>query len=358
MHVLMVDYNGTCNEEGEELGHSSKVLHEYAELINTFATVNALLSPCIARKALKEDFHTISELPHNIVQGQNNSIIKRIIDKWFLFYNLSKVFAHKDNDIVFFYKTDFFFTLYFLIWKTFHRKTKVKYVGLIYQQKFEVPLAPLVNYIYRKGIGHLDGLIHTVELNEFEHKNKMYMPDYYYVPALYDKYRDMQKQEKVVCVGTMNYYKELDKLVDCFNHSAYPLEICGHFMDKEMFARLKKKANENICITDSILSLEEYYTLIGSAKYSILPYNMQQYKERTSGVLYETIFLHSIPIAPKGLLEYNHIQGIAYDSWEDVKNWLADCEKSEINLFGDTNKKVIYTFEEIRGKLQRFLGEI
>lgn len=358
MHVLMVDYNGTCNEEGMELGHSSKVLHEYAELINTFATVSALLSPCIVRKAVKKDFNDIRELSYDIVQAKNNGIVKRIIDKWYIFCNLVKVFAQKDIDTVFFYKMDFFLAVYLCIWKLFHKKSDIKYVGLVCQQKFEVPLASLINYIYRQGVRCLDGLIYTVESVEFRNENAMYMPDYYYLPSLYDKYRCMQKQEKVICVGTMNYYKELDELVDCFNHSTYPLEICGHFMDKDMLEQLKKKANNNIKIIDSILNQEEYYTLIGSAKYSILPYNMQQYKARTSGVLFETTFLESIPIAPRELLDYNHIQGIAYDSWENVKDWLAAGAKSESYLFKADNKKVIYTFEEIRVKLQQFLGEI
>ncbi len=358
MHILMVDYNGTCNEDGEALGHSPKVLHEYAGLLNGFAAVDALLSPCVAHKTVKEDFGNIYELPYNLIQGRDNSIVKRIVDKYYLFYNLSKVFKQKDYDIIFFYKMDFFLAVYLFLLGFLKKNKKTKYVGLIYQQKFEVPFAPLVNYIYRKGIQKLDGLIHTLELNVLAHRNSMYMPDYYYVPEVYDRYKILEKQEKVVCVGTMNYYKELDKLVECFNQGTYPLEICGYFMEKEMLIRLQEKASENIQIHDRVLSQEEYYTLIGEAKYSILPYNMQQYKERTSGVLYETVFLDSIPIAPKGLLEYNHISGIAYNSWEDIEKWIRDGVKKESPLWNEAHKKVVYSADEIQKNLEQFLGEI
>ena len=358
MHILMVDYNGTCNEEGEALGHSPKVLHEYAGLLNGFAVVDALLSPCVAEKVVKEDFKNVYKLRYNLIQGRNNSIVKRIIDKYYLFYNLSKVFRQRDYDIILFYKMDFFLAVYLFLFGLWKKNRSTKYIGLIYQQKFEVPFASLVNYIYQKGIQRLDGLIHTLELNELNHKNKMYMPDYYYVPETYDKYKKIEKQEKVVCVGTMNYYKELDKLVECFNMGTYPLEICGYFMDKEMLIRLQKKANKNIQIHDCVLSQEEYYTLIGEAKYSILPYNMQQYKERTSGVLYETVFLGSIPIAPKGLLEYNHVSGIAYDSWEELQEWIKDGVKKESGLWMQEQKKVVYSSEEIQRNLEQFLGEI
>lgn len=351
LHILMADYCGMCNENGKEIGHSSKVLNEYAMLLNGKGIIDAALSPCIEKNVVREDFELIISLPYNINLCSDNSIYKRIKDKIKIFINIYHVTHKKNYNIIWFYKTDFFLSLY--LWLFDHGRKKTKYIGLVYQESFITPFSPIVNWIFKRGIKKLDGLIYTQKNNNLFHKNKMYMPDYYYIPEIYDSYKKMKKIDKVVCVGTMNYYKELMQLVKCFNHSNYKLEICGYFTDKSMFTSLKAIAKSNVEIVDKILTQNEYYTKIATAKYSILPYNMQQYKERTSGVLYETIFLNSIPIAPKTLLMYNQIGGVAYDSWGDLEEQITSEEGLPPNYFVEYNTESISTIQKNLFELMR-----
>lgn len=351
LRILMVDHNGMCNEQGIEIGHSSKVLHEYTQLIKEFGQIDAALPACIEKNANRTDFGEMIQLPYNIILGNHNGIIKRILDKIKMFININKAVHQKGYDVIWFYKVDFFLTLY--LWLFDHGRKKKKYIGLICQQGFECPFKNIVNWIYRQGLKKFNGMIYTQKEDHIDHKNKMYMPDYYYIPEVYDKYRMMKKQEKVVCVGTMNYYKEILELVKCFSKTDYTLDICGHFMDQEMLHNVLETVGENIRIQNKILSEDEYYTLIGSAKYTILPYNMQQYKERTSGVLYETVFLNSIPIAPKALLAYNLISGVAYDSWEDLKKQITAKEVLPPNFSVENKMESISTIQKNLFELMR-----
>ena len=49
---------------------------------------------------------------------------------------------------------------------------------------------------------------------------------------------------------------------------------------------------------------EEYYQLIGSSKYVLLPYDEDFYKNRTSGVMIEGVFVNSIPIANASIMDF------------------------------------------------------
>ena len=78
---------------------------------------------------------------------------------------------------------------------------------------------------------------------------------------------------------------------------------------------------------------------ISSAKYSILPYDMNQYINRTSGVLLESIYVGTIPIAPRSLLEHNKLPGIKYDSLNELLNYKWDDNDIFLNRFHEIYKK-------------------
>ena len=356
MHILMVDHNGMCNEDGNEIGHSSKVLGEYAALIQSLGNIDAAIPKCICKNVDFKYINIVHELPYNIFLENNQGIFKRIADKVKIFRNIHCVMKLTKYDLVWFYKVDFFLAIYMLMTKRIKRESRI--IGLIYQQSLDTPFSSLINYLYKKGLNCFDGIIDTQKKATLQHTNQLYMPDYYYIPELYDKYQSMNKMAKVVCVGTMNYYKELEQLVECFNKLHYPLEVRGCFTDKRMFQRLKSMAEKNVIICDEILSVDAYYSLIGESQYTILPYNMQQYKERTSGVLYETIFLKSIPIAPSLLLEYNELEGIGYESWEQLLNLLPLYFDSKQLFQNKEQNDTIYTFDILKERLCDFLRRI
>ena len=352
----MVDHNGMCNEEGNEIGHSSKVLVEYSELVVSIERIDVAASDCIVKKIDSNRFKRIYTLPYNIVLSNNHGIWKRLIDKIKLFINIHTVFKISDYDIIWFYKVDFFLTLYMFFTRWQKRKSKI--IGLVYQLEFDTPFSKMINWLYKTGLTAFDGIIYTQKKSKPKIENILYMPDYYYIPQLYDRFQSLHKEEKVVCVGTMNYYKELEQLVVCFNQLNYPLNICGYFADKEILQRIRQTAKPNITIRDAILEKDEYYSLIGTAKYTILPYNMRQYKGRTSGVLYEAVFLKSIPIAPTELLVCNEIEGISYDSWEQLLHKIPcyiDKRKTIENMNSNYTQ---YTGEILEKNIRLFFEEI
>jgi hypothetical protein len=80
---------------------------------------------------------------------------------------------------------------------------------------------------------------------------------------------------------------------------------------------------------------------------------MEQYGCRTSGVLIESMFLHTIPIAPRKLLEANGIQGIGYDNIEELKDvniFNYNCQVDYNNVLAEYDRNVI------RQKLLDFLN--
>ena len=211
----------------------------------------------------------------------------------------------------------------------------------------------ILQWIYRQALKKIQGVIYTQKGLQIPHDNTLWTPDYFYDKKIYDKYRKMEKQDKVVCLGTMNRYKKLEELVEVFKEIPYQLEICGRFDDNERYQKLLAMKSENIAITNTVLSEEEYYTKLGQAKYSILPYDMEQYTNRTSGVLLESLYVGSIPIAPKQLLEQTDLPGYWYERMEVLKyeNWNCFEGKELIE------KKVRENSIEIgRLKLQTFFA--
>ncbi|MCM1125475.1 MAG: hypothetical protein NC429_03305 [Lachnospiraceae bacterium] len=316
VRVLLVDYYGTCNKEGEPVGHSSKVLAEYSNLLKEKCKVGAAVSPCLIPKEI-EKYNEIISLKYNICTEDAKSIAGRIRDKFKLFYNIRQAFKIKGYDVLWFYRTDFF--LYLFLYLFYRKEKEYKLIVQVYQDEFGKGwLGSLLKKIFMAGVSKADGIIYTRQGMQFPHRNTFYMPDYYYSEEKYAKYLGVKKQYKVVCLGAMNPYKKLEELVEVFNVNGICLEIKGFFYDKKRYEELCKVKKDNITIENRILGEEEYYSIMAEAQYSILPYDIQQYSGRTSGVLQESIFLGCIPIAPYQLLKENGSAGIGYEELRDL----------------------------------------
>lgn len=361
--ILLIDYYGTCDKNGQAIGHSPKVLKEYGNLLKGEYEVSIAVSPCLISEITEKqmrDFHKIYSLKYNIITSNAVSLGKRIKDKFKLFYNLHQVFQINDYDILWFYRTDFFLALYLYLFISKRRKKKnsSKTVVLLYQNSFgENILGHILNHIYYSGFKKTNGIISTQKGIRDLGIPALYIPDYYYDAQKYEKYREIKKENKVVCVGTMSPYKQLMPLIEAFNVNGLPLQIRGFFFDKEQYRLLLENKKENILIEDAILTEDEYYQTLAGAKYAVLPYDMEQYQCRTSGVLQECVFLDIIPVAPDLLLEQNHIPGLGYHTLEELKErkffeqdmqWIEVCEsvRNEYNL------------ENIKERLLLFLGKL
>lgn len=359
--VLLVDYYGTCDSQGNEVGHSSKVLKEYKDLIQQNYEISAALSPCLIDKINDEqskDFKKIYALKYNICMENLQSVWKRIKDKFRLFYNLYQVFKIKDYDIMWFYRTDFFLALYLKLF-VHPKRRKHKYpkiIVLIYQNSFgQSVFGRILNRIYYSGFQKADAIISTQ--SGFKELNKpiLYIPDYYYDTEKYEKYKSTEKEDKVVCVGTMSPYKQIIPLVEAFNRNGFSLEIRGRFYDKEQYRQALESKNDNIVIENVILTEEEYYFSIARAKYAVLPYDMGQYQCRTSGVLQECMFLDTIAIAPKQLLQENQIEGIGYN---DIRELTDSSYFVKEDIPDNSAKRREFDKGEIGKRLNRFMDKI
>lgn len=351
--ILMIDYYGMCDQNGQAVGHSPKVLEEYTDLVENDFEVNAAVSPCLIQ-GVNPKVHKLYKLKYDISTENAQSILKRITDKIKLFHNIRQVLKLNAYDIYWFYKTDFFLFLFFCLSGKKRKHYTKKFIAQIYQESFGSGIIQkILDRIYRKGMLKFDGIIYTQKDMAATHPNTLHIPDYYYDAGKYKKYESTEKEEKVVCLGTMNPYKKLDELVDTFNRNGYPLEIRGYFFDKNFYRSLCNKINANIVIEDRILSEEEYYKTLARAKYTILPYDMEQYQSRTSGVLIESMFLNTIAIAPMQLLRANQIEGIGYETLAELADASFFCKEYKPD---NRAKMKEYDKEEVGRRLREFMA--
>lgn len=314
--VVMCGYYGMCDSKEKSVGHTSKVTKEYSELLSKNVEISLKASPSIV-KTLNDEMKSKCEcLKYDIVIDVPFTLKKRIMDKFKILYNIYTCIEKTKEQTLFFYQVDFFF--FFYIWLFFHRKDKKIYCLLYHQNFTGGKLEGMLQWIYRSALKKIEGVVYTQRGMQISHDNTLWIPDYFYDEKIYSKYRKMEKQEKIVCLGTMNRYKKLEELVEVFKEIPYQLEICGRFDDNERYEKLVAMKSENITIANTVLSEEEYYTKLGQAKYSILPYDMEQYTNRTSGVLLESLYVESMPIAPKQLLEQNELPGCGYEKIADL----------------------------------------
>lgn len=361
--ILLAEQWGSCDAQGKTIGHTSKVLNEYVDLLKDFFEINVIAHPNLLETANKGYFCSIKYLKYCICEEEKKTFSIRMKDKIKLFKNIHRIWQQKGYDIMWFFRGDFFLLLYAL----FHRKVKgTKYYCLMYHNQYgDGIVAKIVDFIYRHGIKRFDGMIYTQEKMNVPHDNTFFMPDYLYCTDKYCRFISDEKLDKVVCVGTMNRDKDLEGLVHAFNKNGYPLEIAGRFLESEHFEYLKSIAKENIQLHNVILTKEDYNRKLGEARYSVIPYKMSAYSGRTSGVLQESLFLQAIPIAPKQLLDDNNIPGIGYNDLEELgKKELflskTDCEETENALIEQLlqEQKVVlqkYDWANVSSQLVTFL---
>lgn len=353
--LLLVEHWGACDKYGEPIGHTLKVMEEYSKLLESTFEISVAMPEHMINKTDSRVYDSIHTLPYAIRETQPKGLEEKIVDKLKVFSNIKQVRKLKKYDIVWYIRADFFLLLYMLLCT---KRRKQKIYTLIYHNEYSCGLiGKIFCFIHQLAIKKFDGVIYTQKDMKISNDHIFYMPDYLYSEDKYEEYRNLKKEEKAVCLGTINSDKDIEGLVEAFNENGYSLEIAGGFLDEDRFLELKAKAKNNIKIENKILSYEEYYTRMGSAKYSIMPYKMEAYAGRTSGVLQESVFVGSIPVAPKLLLEKNNMPGYGYkDSvcelrkiiWSESEN----CDKKEQmnTMLLNYNQKVVSE------KLINFLG--
>ena len=295
MRLLLVDYLGNSSKDGKPIGHSIKVLKEYVELLINDFTIGIAAPKNVINETKEMDVEKII-LPLYICIDENDNLKKADVVK----ENLDTVLKIKGYDIIWFYAIDN--SLY--SWIIMHPSLYKRSICTVYQEKFSSRKTTILYWILKKKIGLI-----VSTCAQTGNQRALILPDYYYKDEIYNR-KKMSKKNYVICVGTIGPEKQLEKIIPLFNSNHYQLKIVGHFRDSIRFENLNRNSNNNILIEDTYLSEDEYICTLKEARFAILPYDIKSYKNRTSGVLQECVFLNTIPIAPKALLEYNRIPGI------------------------------------------------
>lgn len=301
--ITIVDYIASSDSRGNPVGHSLKVLKEIKSMveeeneIEIIAPVNYLTE--IDTKHRKKLFFYV-----NVTKGKDN-ILKNIKCMLVSFFNIFTVFCRSTNELIWFCNVNQFLFMYLGIFGFHKKKIIISLIANEYSKKYH-------NYFFKKVLPKIHLIVNSNGNSQYRGKNCMFVPDYLYRETYYQKYKKSGKLSKVVCIGTMSRVKNIKEMVEIFNKINYPLEIYGLFYEENYYKEIMAIKNHNIKITNRYLEYEEYLKVLAEAKFSILPYDEQAYKNVTSGVILESIFLDTIPITNHMLLQNMGIQGIAY----------------------------------------------
>lgn len=176
-----------------------------------------------------------------------------------------------------------------------------------------------------------------------------FIPDYAYDNFYYERFLTTKKKEQAVCLGTMNEKKLLRESVEAFKKNGYPLYIAGQFLSVETFQYLNSIKGNNIIIENRFIENEEYYKLMAESKYCLVPYDAEFYKNRTSGVIQESLFCRTIPISHKEILEFANVDGIGYEKLDDLKKInLREINIEDFRQKYDEEINGIYKYDAVK----------
>lgn len=331
--LIIANYISYTDRNGIPVGHPLKVCGEYIEWLRdayglTFAAHTTYLD------ALDGKAENVLPLAEQIREGNDYSSLRGRFHQLFVsFRNIKQIFK-SGADVVLFCDVDIFLFFYLLV-HPFRRK---KTVIVSYLEKMEKKSHDRIfQYIAKR----VKLFIFSNRLLMGKLQNGIYIPDFLYDEKIYQKYRAEVKQDKVVCLGVMNQGKRLEELVEAFTRTELRLEICGHFADKERYARLLEMASgcENIHIEDSVLPYEDYMERLSRAKYCILPYRVGEYATKTSGVVLESIYSGVVPIVPEQLIQAWEVNGIPYENFEEIGDMVQEIDVSAVI---EANNQLIY----------------
>ncbi len=343
--VIMGEYQGRCDENGVAVGHAPKVLGEYARLLETDHDLQVLAPRCVLESASFAGRKKAKVLPHVIVMKTGNSLREKIWNKVRMFSNISVILHREYTKNVWFFNTEFYLMLYLAIFGS--RRKRI--VCTMFQDGWHGGLRGRVKqWVFEQAQKKMYRIISAGEDFRFRNVESVYLPDYYCDEKEYGPYRAACKKPEAVCLGTMGAEKQLEEMVACFSRIGYPLTIAGRFYDKERVERLRAMAGENITIRDAYLSREEYLKLLGEASYLVLPYAPEQYGTQTSGVLQEAVFLDTVPVSFRKVLEGNHIPGILFSSWDELQKENFEKDTKEYRDRFARLRKEVYSKEHMK----------
>lgn len=352
--VTIIDYIGNSDKSGKPLGHPIKVIRDYYNLLHKDTKVKLIVSKNYKDEIGIKNSNQIIYLDYfmNMLANSKFDKIKNIINR---ILNLRKVFQNSsDDEILWFINVDKILYIYLYLFRP-------KYLGDIWITQYSMIYGnnnSLKNRILKK-ISHSISNKFTWILSYNKkvtqtYKNTICIPDYFYDEVQFKKYRDNIKLNEVIAIGTILDSKDFEGLINAFRNIEVKLNIVGKFHDRNRFERLKNMIgnSENIILKDLELSYDQYYEIMSKYKYVILPYKIENYFERTSGVLIEAKLIGAIPIAPKYLLKFNGVNGIAYEHIDDLERIFKNVLNGMSDEISNFNECIdIYNSKTIKQKI-------
>ena len=350
--IVMAEYQGRCDTAGTAVGHAPKVMREYGDMLGGLSHEVVYYAPAVILKAagIRKDM-PYKKLDHHILMKGKNSLAEKIFNKFRMFANISECLK-SDADIIWFFNTEFYFFLYLAI---FGNRGRTVYANSFIGD-FGRGFAPgIKRRIFERAQKKIKGIISTGPSFSFKNTKSIFIPDYSYAPEVYDRFRTENKEDIAVCLGTMNPDKKLEEMVEAFNKNGYPLKVVGRFYDKERFEKLKAAAAVNVEIRDEYPDRDDYLKMLGSARYVVLPYPEEKYSMQTSGVLQEAVFLDTIPLTYKAILEGNRIPGGGYSRMDEIGDVIKNIDEEELKKSYAALRAADYDRAAFAEKLDAFL---
>lgn len=363
-NVYMVEYQGRCDENKKAVGHAPKVITEYYNFIKDYCNVSVLAPDTILSSVDSSIFMDKNTLPFHIEMKGKTPFIEKITNKLHMFSNIKNAIKIADKNGVgtlWFFNVEYYIMLYlFLHKKPAHRIVATMFIDGYMPSENASLKVKIVNgikhKIFEKAQKKIDLIIATGKKFEYKNCKHIYIPDYYYIKDEFDKYVTNNKKELAVCLGTMGRGKQLKEMVETFNRIGYELNVSGRFYDKDLVNELKSIANDNVSINDVFLSNEEYLSLLGSAKYTILPYPEENYSHQTSGVMQEAIFLRTVPVTYKSILDGNGFSGIGFKNWESIDEKMLQTDCSTLIDEYENEIKETFSLDRVSAKYKEIFG--
>ena len=344
--IFICEYLNYVNSSDEPVGHGKKVLEEsYALLKDSFNVVRVSSSQYSDGEGCCDE----SLIPLRYKELSNKELMNKQKE------NIKKAFEISGNDIIWVDNVE----ISLFVYLAFH-KIDSRVILTVYRD-IPKPTGGFVQFVKNKckdivkrlALKKVDLVIVTSPHIKFSKKD-IHLPDYYYSNK-YEKYKTVDKQDKVVCLGAMRPTKDLRGVVRHFYGKDVPVEIIGNFEDNSEYEFLIANKTDNMTIINRLLSDEEYYSLLAGSRFTILPYNMDAYATATSGILLESIFVGTIAIAPEQLLKSNDIQGIGYEKIEDIPSTMNELLNQANSVSNDIKK---YDIELVKETLCKSIKQI
>jgi hypothetical protein len=335
--VAMVDFWSVADDNGKPLGHGGKVGNEYYKYVEGKFDITQYVNQTMLPFIMCPDKEALSP---SISNGERKA--SRVLKHFMALRNA----CNNDADIIWFYVPD----IYLFIFLLFFNKRNKRIAVNVYE---EYQTNKIKCRIFKRALRKIDVVFVTNEMLLKDIPQGILIPDYTYDEEEYDGFRTAHKIERAVCLGTMNEKKKLRESVETFSKNGYPLYIAGQFADKGMYEDLIAIKGDNIKIEDRYVDSIEYYELLGSSRYCLIPYDAEFYKNRTSGVIQESLFCDTIPISHKEILEFSGIPGVGYKDISELGNYDFSAVGSEryLNLYSEIRRnkylrsKVVDTVE-------------